>query len=85
MQPDNNSFDEWWTSTNNGTGDQAKNGLNSIIILGAWSIWKHRNRCVFDGIQPNLNEVLVFVKDELRLYSLAGACGISNLLALIFP
>ena len=40
------------------------------------------NRCVFDGIQPSLNSVLVSVKDEFLLWSLAGARGISNLLAL---
>jgi hypothetical protein len=59
-----------------------KRSLNSIIILGAWSIWNHRNRCVFDGIQPSLNSGLVSGKDEFLLWSLAGARGISNLLAL---
>jgi hypothetical protein len=29
------------------TGD-ARKGLNSLIILGAWSIWKHRNDCTFN-------------------------------------
>jgi hypothetical protein len=61
--------------------DQTKKGLNSIIILGAWSIWNHHN-CVFDGIQLSLNSVLVSVKDEVLLWSLARARGISNLLAL---
>ena len=60
----------------------ARQGLNSLIILGAWSIWNHRNRCVFDGIQPSLNGVLAIVKDELHLWSLAGARGVSHLLAL---
>jgi len=56
-----------------------KKGLNSTIILGAWSIWNHCNCCVFDGIQLGLNSVLVSVKDEFHL---AGDWGISNLLAL---
>jgi len=47
-----------------------------------WSIWNHRNRCVFDGIQPSLNRILAAVKDELHLWSLAGARGVSHLLAL---
>jgi hypothetical protein len=37
---------------------------------------------VFDGIQLSLNSVLVSVKDEFLLWSLAGDWGISNLLAL---
>uniref|UniRef100_A0A0A9CBE6 Uncharacterized protein n=1 Tax=Arundo donax TaxID=35708 RepID=A0A0A9CBE6_ARUDO len=25
-----------------------RKGLNSVIMLGAWIIWKQRNACVFD-------------------------------------
>jgi len=32
-------------------------GLNSLIVLGAWTLWNHRNRCVFYGITPNLGEL----------------------------
>ena len=61
---------------------KGKSWYYSLIILGAWSIWNHRNRCVFDGIQPSLNRVLAVVKDELHLWSLAGAQGVSHLLVL---
>jgi hypothetical protein len=33
-------------------------GLNSLVILGAWSIWRHRNDCVFNGATPNVNLAL---------------------------
>jgi hypothetical protein len=46
---------------------QVKKGQNSIIILGAWSIWNHRNQFVFDKIQPNLDKVFVAVWDELHI------------------
>jgi hypothetical protein len=23
-----------------------KKGLNSLVILGAWTLWKHHNRCL---------------------------------------
>ena len=49
-----------------------KKGLDSIIILGAWTIWKHRNiSCIILGI-----------KEELHQWSFAGARGVSHLLAL---
>jgi hypothetical protein len=37
-QPDNNSFMEWWGNLNNQVTGPTKKGLNSIIILGAWTI-----------------------------------------------
>jgi hypothetical protein len=39
--------------------------------------------CVFDGINPNPNGALLLIRDELLLWSLAGARGISHLLALV--
>jgi hypothetical protein len=35
-----------------------KKGLDSLIILGDWMIWNHRNRCVFDGVTPSLSLIL---------------------------
>ena len=43
-----------------------KKGLDSIIILGAWTIWKHRNRCVFDGITPSVSCVILGIREELH-------------------
>jgi hypothetical protein len=57
-QPTESSFDEWWERAGMTTSGLNKRGLNSLIVLGAWTIWKHRNRCVFDGINPNMAEVL---------------------------
>jgi hypothetical protein len=32
----------------------ARKGLNSLISLGLWILWNHRNACVFDGLSPCL-------------------------------
>jgi len=82
-QPDDTSFDVWWEKASERVSGQVRNGLNSIIILGAWSVWNHRNRCVFDGAPPDLNAVYNIIREELRLWSLAGARGITHLLALM--
>ena len=50
--------------------------------LGAWLIWKHRNSCVFDGGRPNLAHVISTFKEEAHLWAVAGARGVSHLLAL---
>ncbi|GJN12750.1 hypothetical protein PR202_ga31057 [Eleusine coracana subsp. coracana] len=66
--------------------DEATNGLhregiNTLVILGAWMLWNHRNRCVFDGAAPSLAGLLVATGEERRLWTMAGARGLSLLTA----
>jgi hypothetical protein len=51
-QPTELIFDEWWEKAHITTSGLTKKGLDSLIILGAWMIWNHRNRCVFNGANP---------------------------------
>ena len=76
------SFEDWWADASVSANGEARQGLNSIIILGAWSLWTHRNRCVFDSTSPSLRSILATTGDELKLWVLAGARGIGRLLAL---
>jgi hypothetical protein len=36
-------------------------------VLGAWTIWKHRNCCVFYGIAPNLDACLEQADEERKM------------------
>jgi len=81
----NLSFEELWAVASNKVAGQEQKGLNSIIILGAWSLWNHRNRCVFDGSSPSLTSVVATIKEEARQWSIAGTRGVSHLLALAAP
>jgi hypothetical protein len=49
----------------------AKKGLDSLFILGACLLWKHRNKCVFDAAPLNLAVALMQVGEE-RLGSWPG-------------
>ena len=40
------------------------------MILGPWTIWNHRNSCVFDGAASSLAGALGFVLEERRLFLL---------------
>ncbi|GJN13324.1 hypothetical protein PR202_gb00016 [Eleusine coracana subsp. coracana] len=67
--------------TSDTSGELTDKGLNSLIILGAWVLWNHRNRCVFDRISPILPAILVQAEEERYLWELAGAKGVSFLTA----
>jgi hypothetical protein len=58
---------------------RTKKGFNSMIILEAWSIWKQRNMCVFEGARPCLNTLEDGFKDEMRLWVPAGAKNMRSL------
>jgi hypothetical protein len=80
-QIDTISFMNWWQMVNDLPLGPRRKGLNSMIILGAWILWKHRNRCVFDGAAPSLVAALSQADDERSAWEMAGAKGISFLMA----
>ena len=55
-------FDDWW--------DKAAS------TVGAWTIWKLRNDCVFNGAAPSIPVALAQAREEAHLWSLAGAKGL---------
>jgi hypothetical protein len=73
------SFSEWWRIAMKKVKKEHKKGVNSLIILGAWTIWKHRNACVFDGVSPSINLIISELKDEYSLWCLAGAKKLQGL------
>ena len=79
---DDEVFDDWWDNLSNRLSGQVQKEVNSLVILGAWNMWNHRNWCVFDGAVPNLNTLLSATREDLHQWSIAGARGVSFLLAL---
>jgi len=73
------SLADWWKKSWRKIPKQHKKGFNSLITLGAWILWKHRNTCVFDGSAPNLQRALQEFKDEQQLWLAAGAKGLAAL------
>ena len=53
--------------------------MTTLIILGAWIIWKHRNACVFEGASPLVNTNWNELKDEHSLWCMAGAKKLQGL------
>ena len=69
-QQNEHSFADWWVKYIPRVKKEYKKGVNSLIILTSWLIWKHRNSCVFDGATPSVNEVLRQFRDEYELWCL---------------
>jgi hypothetical protein len=51
----------------------ARDGLNSLVILEVWTLWKHHNRCLFDNKSPNIVDAIRRVGLEVDLWEMAGA------------
>ena len=81
---DSSSFDDWWENVSmtliSPSDKKRRKGLNSLIILGAWAIWIHRNLCVFYGEQRRVSKVINWVMAESHLWCRAGARGLSDIL-----
>ncbi|WVZ97941.1 hypothetical protein U9M48_043439, partial [Paspalum notatum var. saurae] len=73
-------FTCWWRQSVKRVGKDMRKGLNSLIILVPWQIWKHRNSCVFEGTRPCVQSVVLAVVDEGRAWCLAGASALHDLL-----
>jgi hypothetical protein len=73
----------WWRRINETSLGSIKNGLNSLVILGALTLWKHHNWWVFDGMPPCLVDAITQPEEERNVWELAGAKGISFLMALM--
>jgi hypothetical protein len=73
------SFADWWKKSWRKVPKQHKKGFNTLVILGAWILWKHQNSCIFDGAAPNLQGALQAFEDEAQFWRSAGAKGLAAL------
>jgi hypothetical protein len=73
---------EWWSRSSEQLQGIAKKGLNSLITLGLWTLWNHRNICVFDRVTPSL-EGAIRLLEELRKKLLFGILRGPSILPLL--
>jgi len=74
-------FSGWWRKTVAAAPKEARKGLNSLIILVAWEVWKHCNACVFEKKRPSIQDVLRSVSLEGGLWYSAGASKLQELMS----
>jgi hypothetical protein len=54
---------------------------DSLIILGACTLWNHRNKCIFGGCNPSMSLTLRAADEKRRRWEVAGAKGLAHLVA----
>jgi hypothetical protein len=64
---------KWWSRISEQLQGIAKKGLNSLITLGLWTHWNHRNGCVFYRIKSSLEGAIRRAEEEIDLWKFAGA------------
>uniref|UniRef100_K4AME8 Uncharacterized protein n=1 Tax=Setaria italica TaxID=4555 RepID=K4AME8_SETIT len=74
-------FFGWWRRTFLAVQKEMRKGLDSLIILVTWEIWKHKNDCVFEKVRPTIQEVLRAISNEGGLWCMAGASRLQELLS----
>lgn len=53
-------------------GEHSDRDIRTILTLGLWTLWKHRNAIVFDGASPSWRHVLTEIDRESRSWHRAG-------------
>jgi hypothetical protein len=81
LVPQRNERDSasWWRRASKRVAKEHHKGVNTLIILGAWTIWKHQNVSVFDKASQNVQTALSNLKLKVQLWSFAGVRGLSEL------
>jgi hypothetical protein len=54
-----------------------RKGLNSLIIVGAWTLWRHHSDCVFNGSTPRTATTLVREGEQIIAWKMAGTKGLA--------
>ncbi|XP_066391622.1 uncharacterized protein [Miscanthus floridulus] len=75
-QPCSVRFFDWWQQAGSTFNKDVGQGFNSLVMLGAWILWKERNDIVFNGVSPRLDRALLLAQDEADHWMLAGAKGL---------
>jgi hypothetical protein len=70
---------EWWTEAIHKQGP-SKKAMASLVMLISWEIWKERNARIFRDTYMTSSYIIIKIKEEVALWSLAGAKAVSDLM-----
>ena len=74
---------DWWVAARKRIQKEVRGSFDSLVVLTCWILWKERNNRTFDRCVKTIDEVLVWVVDEILFWIQAGhrrlECCLSSL------
>ena len=83
--PNDAEFFLWWQQAGDRISAGVLRGFDTLVVLGAWTIWKARNDAVFERIAPSVGRALLLAREEAEPWMLTGAKGLSAVVAVALP
>ena len=63
---------QWWNHVRFMQVKERRRGLDTLVMLILWSLWKERNARLFDGHSSTILEVQERIKVDIKLWIDAG-------------
>jgi hypothetical protein len=74
-----NNVEEWWKAVIY-TNGVCRKSIASLMMLISWEIWNERNARVFRKVSSMPSSVVVRIKNEANLWSIAGAKKLGSIM-----
>lgn len=89
LLPGNWSFDstmeDWFTDLVASANESRRPGLQSIVLLTIWEVWRERNNRVFRREARSVSHIVAAIQDEARTWTMAGNRDLDMLLPALVP
>lgn len=74
---DDKGTEDWWLHARKAAPKQIIKGIDAVVILLHWRLWKERNARIFDGLASAPARVVEII-EELRSWREAGCFAIAT-------
>jgi hypothetical protein len=75
----------WFTTVAERESSTRGKGIQSLLILVCWALWRERNARVFDDREKQTSRLVVGIKDEVWLWVRAGAKLLADIVRPLVP
>jgi hypothetical protein len=75
----------WFTEVAGHASSTRSKGIQSLLILVCWSLWRERNARVFDDREKHPSRLVTKIKDEAQLWVRAGVKRLATIVSSLVP